>query len=313
MAYIFQDKDTVLEYLRQMEFTVGEEYNHYIVPHHTYTTRFDIFYNSENVGYVENEYLTDASSNEWVIHIPSEKRAYLEAKQKGLYAAIFDEPNEQVGIINKRYYIEPIAFTKIIGKDYLNNPHQIDANGPGAYVGLKFTNEFFDIDDVEISQGTKQLNIGINLKKFANVLKYALAESSGTLPTGVVTDPEGISIRSCHEYPSTIIAEDGNSRPKWVKLENLTVGQAASAANANMLGFKRPEDFVTYDNINTDITSYFENSYDYGFRTGYDIDTGRPYVYTRAYNVHLVGDISGDAEVSNFGDIDIHCTIADNE
>lgn len=29
MAYIFDNKDTLVEYLRQLEFTIGEEYNQY--------------------------------------------------------------------------------------------------------------------------------------------------------------------------------------------------------------------------------------------------------------------------------------------
>ena len=311
MAYIFDNKETVVEYLRQLEITVGEEYNHYIVPHHSYVRRFDIFYNSENIGYVENEELTPNAKSEWVIHIPSEKRAYLEAKQKGLYGAIYDLPNESYGDIDKKYYIEPRAFTRIIAKKSDNTPIQVDANGPGAYVGLKFNNSFVNLDKTEVALGSTQLNITIDPKKLANELKYSFAEISGSLPTGVVVEPEGISIQKCLEYPSIIVATEPGERPKWVKAEELTVGKAASAANADLFGFKKPEDYVTYQNINTDITSYFDNSYNYGFRTGYDMDTGNPYVYTRAYKVHLVGDISGDAEVSNFEDIDIECTIAE--
>ena len=297
--------------MTQLEFTIGEEYNHYIVPHHAYTTRFDIFYNSENVGYVENEELTPNANSEWVIHIPTDKRAFLESKNKGLVGAIFDLPTNQDGIIDKKYYIEPVAFTRIIGKDYNNTPHQIDAKGPGAYVGLKFDNEFFKVEDTEIAQGTKQLNISIDLKSFANVLRYTLAEVSGNLPSGVVTDPQGISIRTCDRFPSIIVAEDNNSRPSWKELKDITVGHAAEATNTEMFGYKRPEDFVTYKNINSDITSYFDNSYEYGFRTGYDLEKEQSYVYTRAYRVHLVGDVSGDAEVHNFEDIDIETKIAD--
>ena len=281
-----------------------------IVPNHTYTRRFDIFYNSENVGYCENEELTPNAKSEWVIHIPSEKRAYLEAKQKGLYAAIFDLPNEADGDIDKKYYIEPVAFTRIVGKDYNNKAYQIDANGPGAYVGLKFNNKFFNLDTTEIAVGTNQLNITIDLKKFANELKYSLAEVAGSLPTGVVTEPQGISIKNCFEFPSMIVATDPSVRPTWVKTEDITVGKAASAANADLLGFKKPEDYVTYENINTDIGSYFDNSYEYGFRTGYDMDKNLSYVYTKSYKVHLLGDVSGEAEVSNFNDIDIECKVA---
>ena len=267
MAYIFDNKDTVIEYLRQLEFTVGEEYNHYVVPHHSYTTRFDIFYNSENVGYVENEYLTDNSSNNWVIHIPTEKRAYLEAKQKGLYAAIFDLPNESDGDIDKKYYIEPKAFTRIITKRYDNSAIQVDANGPGAFVGLKFNNDFVNLEKTEVSLGSTQVNITIDLKKFAQALKYTFTEIAGALPRGVVTEPQGISVKNCHVYPSMIVATDGNR-------------------------------------------SYFENSYEYGFRTLYDMNSGKYSVYTRAYKVHLLGDVSGEAEVTNFNDIDIYCKIA---
>ena len=310
MAYIFDNKDTVIEYLRQLEFTVGEEYNHYVVPHHSYTTRFDIFYNSENVGYVENEYLTDNSSNNWVIHIPTEKRAYLEAKQKGLYAAIFDLPNESDGDIDKKYYIEPKAFTRIITKRYDNSAIQVDANGPGAFVGLKFNNDFVNLEKTEVSLGSTQVNITIDLKKFAQALKYTFTEIAGALPRGVVTEPQGISVKNCHVYPSMIVATDGNSRPDWVSNEEITVGKAGSAANADMLGFKRPEEYVTYANISSDIASYFENSYEYGFRTLYDMNSGKYSVYTRAYKVHLLGDVSGEAEVTNFNDIDIYCKIA---
>ena len=311
MAYIFKKKEEVVEYLTQLEFTIGEDYNHYIVPHHSYTTRFDIFYNSENVGYVENEELTPNANSEWVIHIPTDKRAYLESKNKGLVGAIFDLPTNQDGNIDKKYYIEPVAFTRIIGKDYKNTSHQIDAKGPGSYVGLKFDNEFWNVEDTEVASGSKQLNISIDLKKFANVLKYSLAEVSGVMPSGVVTDPQGISVRTCDTYPSIIVAESSNTRPVWKDLKDITVGYAANATNADMFGFKKPEDFVTYTNINSDITSYFDNSYNYGFRTGYDVEKNESYVYTRAYRVHLVGDVSGDAEVSNFGDIDIETKIAD--
>jgi hypothetical protein len=311
MAYIFDNKDTVVEYLRQLEITVGEEYNHYIVPHHSYVRRFDIFYNSENIGYVENEELTPNAKSEWVIHIPSEKRAYLEAKQKGLYGAIYDLPNESYGDIDKKYYIEPRAFTRIIAKKSDNTPIQVDANGPGAYVGLKFNNSFVNLDKTEVALGSTQLNITIDPKKLANELKYSFAEISGSLPTGVVVEPEGISIQKCLEYPSIIVATEPGERPKWVKAEELTVGKAASAANADLFGFKKPEDYVTYQNINTDITSYFDNSYEYGFRTGYDLEKEQSYVYTRAYRVHLVGDVSGDAEVHNFEDIDIETKLAD--
>lgn len=311
MAYIFKKKEEVVEYLTQLEFTIGEDYNHYIVPHHSYTTRFDIFYNSENVGYVENEELTPNANSEWVIHIPTDKRAYLESKNKGLVGAIFDLPTNQDGTIDKKYYIEPVAFTRIIGKDYKNTSHQIDAKGPGSYVGLKFDNEFWNVEDTEVASGSKQLNISIDLKKFANVFKYSLAEVSGVMPSGVVTDPQGISVRTCDTYPSIIIAESSNTRPVWKDLKDITVGYAANATNADMFGFKKPEDFVTYTNINSDITSYFDNSYNYGFRTGYDVEKNESYVYTRAYRVHLVGDISGEAEVSNFNDIDIECTLAD--
>ena len=299
--------------MTQLEFTIGDEYNHYIVPHHAYTTRFDIFYNSENVGYVENEELTPNANSEWVIHIPTDKRAYLESKNKGLVGAIFDLPTNQDGIIDKKYYIEPVAFTRIIGKDYNNTPHQIDAKGPGSYVGLKFDNEFWDVEDTEIAQGTKQLNIRIDLKRFANILKYSLAEISGAMPSGVVTDPQGISIRTCTRFPSIIVAEDNNSRPVWKDLKDITVGYAEKATNTDRLGMKTPEEFVTYENINTDITSYFDNSYEYGFRTGYDLEKNQSYVYTRAYRVHLVGDVSGDAEIHNFEDIDIECTLRDRQ
>ena len=162
MAYIFKKKEDVVEYLRQMEFTFGDEYSHYIVPRHMYTTRFDIFYKGTNCGFVENENFNEVSSNVWTINIPTEKRSFLEAEQPGLYEAIYTEPTNADGDIDKKYYIDPKAFNRIIVKDSKNNPHQIIANGPGAYFGLKFANDFVKIDDSEIDLNTTQVTINID-------------------------------------------------------------------------------------------------------------------------------------------------------
>ena len=123
----------------------------------------------------------------------------------------------------------------------------------------KFTNEFFTVEDTEVVQGMKQLNIGIDIKKFANELRYSLAEIEDSMPYGTVTDPQGISLRTCDDFPSIIVVNDPNERPTWVKTEDVVVGKAASAANAELLGFKKPEDYVTYSNFDSDLSSFIES------------------------------------------------------
>ena len=296
-----------------MEFTFSEEKSHYIVPRHMYTTRIDIFFKGANCGFIENEKFNENSSDLWVINIPTEKRAFLEAEQPGIYEAIFTEPTNADGDIDKKYYIDPKAFNRIIVKDSKNTPHQIIANGPGSYLGLKFANDFVKIDDSEIERGVTQVTINIDSKAFANKLKYDLAESVGNYTSAEVGS---LSLRNVPEYPAIIVARNMDLRPRWESLNNIEVKRAAVATKAESLETSDPSKNITVDNIIT--TDNFEdnfleiinNSAKHGFEKYYDINDNKPRINTRAYRVNLIGDISGSTEVSDFNDIDIECTLA---
>lgn len=317
MAYIFKKKEDVVEYLRQMEFTFGDEYSHYIVPRHMYTTRFDIFYKGTNCGFVENENFNEVSSNVWTINIPTEKRSFLEAEQPGLYEAIYTEPTNADGDIDKKYYIDPKAFTRIIVKDSNNNSHQILANGPGSYFGLKFSNDFVKVDDTEIAKGTTQVNINIDSKALANKLRFDLAELVGNYTS---TEPGAISVKNVAEYPSIVVATSMDERPRWVPLSDIEVKRAAVATKAESL--ETPElgkqitfdDLITKNNFTENFTRIIENSSPYGinFKTEFNAETGEEntYIFARDYNVNLVGDISGTARFKDFENVDIDCTLA---
>lgn len=307
MAYIFKTKDEVLEYLGQMEFTFSGEYSHYIVPHKVFTTRFNILYKGEEVGFVENENFKDTSSNLWVIHIPTEKRSYLEANQPGLYEAIFDEPTNSDGDIDKKYYIDPKAFNKIVVKDSNNISHQIRANGPGAYLGLNFPNSFVKVTDGNIDMDTTQVTIDIDSKILANQIKYDLAEVVGNYS---VTEPESITVKNVTEYPSVVVAGSRTERPHWVPLNTLEVERAAIATKAESLDGVSLEKFITVDNFNDVFTDIITNSTQYGLNFGFNLENDTPYVYIKRFDVNLIGDISGSGTVENFEDLDIECTLA---
>ena len=318
MAYIFKEKETVVEYLRQMEFTFGPDKSHYIVPYHMYTTRFAIFYKGEEVGFVENENFNENSSNLWVINIPTEKRAFLEAEQPGLYEAIFTEPTNSDGDIDKKYYIDPKAFNRVIVRDSKNNPHQLLANGPGAYFGIKFMNDFVKIDSSEVDKDTTQVNINIDSRSLANRIKYDLAESVGNYSA---TDVNSISTKNVVSYPSAIVVESNTVRPKWKPLDTIEVKRAEVATTAEMLvtnelnKFIKAEDLITYDNFTENFTKIIDNSSRYGlnFKTEFDASTDEEntYIYARDYKINLIGDVSGSATVKDFNNVDIMCKIAD--
>ena len=317
MAYVFKKKEDVVEYLRQMEFTFGPDKSHYIVPYHMYTTRFAIFYKGEEVGFVENENFNENSSNLWVINIPTEKRAFLEAEQPGIYEAIFTEPTNSDGDIDKKYYIDPKAFNRVIVRDSKNNPHQLLANGPGAYFGIKFMNDFVKIDSSEVDKDTTQVNINIDSKILANKIKYDLAESVGNYSA---TEVNGISTKNVVSYPSTIVVESNTTRPKWKPLDTIEVKRAEIATTAEALSTNELNKFITADDLITNnnfietFTKIIDASEAYGFnfRTEFDTGTGEEstYIYTRDYDINLVGDISGTATVKDFNNVDIDCTLA---
>lgn len=307
MAYVFKTKDEVVEYLRQMEFTFGDDYSFYIVPHHMYTTRFNIFYKGTNCGFVENENFKDISSNLWVINIPAEKRAFLEAEQPGIYEAIYNEPTNADGDIDKKYYVDPDAFTRIIVRDSKNTQHILRANGPGAAFGLKFANDFVKIDDTEIAKDTTQVTVSIDSKALANKLRYDLAETVGNY---TVTEPQSITVKNISEYPSVIVAKSMDSRPTWVPLSTLEVNRAAVAARAESLDGVELDKFITTDNFIDNFSEILINSKPYGLDTAYDTTTGKPFIFARSYDINLIGDISGTATVENFDDVDIECKLA---
>ena len=318
MAYIFKKKEDVVEYLRQMEFTLGNDYSFYVVPNKMYTTRFNIFYKAEQVGFVENENFNEVSSNVWVIHIPAEKRAFLDAEQPGIYEAIFTEPTNSDGDIDKKYYIDPKAFNRVIVKDSKNKAYQLTATGPGSYIGLKFDNDFVKINTTELEKGMSQVTINIDGKSLASKLRYDLAEEVGNFS---VTDPAAITLTNVTEYPSIIAAMDMRTKARWVPLSSIEVSRAAVSAKAEALEVPNStdlitaNDLITTDNFTESVETIFNNSTQYGFGFGYEVtndeeDSYKPYIFARDYNINLIGDISGEATVKDFTDVDIQCTLA---
>ena len=311
MAYIFNTKQEVVEYLSQMEFTFGDDYSHYIVPKHMYTTRFNIFYKGTNCGFVENENFNDVSSDLWVINIPTEKRAFLEAEQPGIYEAIFTEPTNADGDIDKKYYIDPKAFNRVIIKDSKNTPYKLSASGPGSYFGLKFANDFVKIDDTEIDKDTTQVTINIDSKALASKLRYDLAELSGNFS---VTDPGAITVKNVPAYPAIIVARSKDKRPNWESLDEIEVKRAEVATRAESLDNVTLDKFITNDNFTTAFAEIIENSSKQGFYFAYDLEhDNRPYIGANDYIINLVGDVSGSARAQDFNNIDIECRLRDRQ
>lgn len=310
MAYIYKNRSEVVEFLTSLEFSCGEDYYNYVYKSKQKTTRFNIFYNGSLSGFVENENLSENSSNVWVIHIPMENRSALEAASPGIVEAIFDEGTNIDGTIDKNYYVDPVGFSRIDFKDSNEKSYVVTAQGPGSTLNAKFESKYITIDRVPMGNNMYQIAIDINSKLLAEQLRYDFAD----IVTGIAKErvsPESMSTETSPDFPSIVFAPSATDSPKWEPVINVEVGSSRNANNADALGGIDAADYQLKNNLNSDFAHIInDNSYSYGFRALYNSETKEASLYTKTYKINLMGDVSGTGYASNFDNIDIQCRLA---